>query len=620
MGPCAAIHRSGETPLDLRAATALLSALLCLGPAACAGPARSQRGVEELADEFLAAFLERFPETGTWYLLPGARHDQLTDNTLAAAAAWQEREDAWLAELDALGPPAEVGSRDWVTYGVLREALAGSVSYRVCRVELWSASSATGWHSSVPVLFEIQPVETPEERQQALDRLSRLAGFVDVEVENLRQGLAAGYSAPRRNVPAVIQESRGLVAEGSPLLSPAVRAGDPEFTARMREVFEREVVPAVERYARFLEESYLPRAREELAVRANPGGDACYPAAVRHFATVDPGAERIHALGLEQLAAIRAEMQQIVDEHFPGETLESLMVRLSADPRFTFRSREAVAEYAQGALARARARMPEAFGSLPRADVEIRPYPAYREGSGTGEYISSSEDGSRPGIYYIAVRDPEQRSIAGQESVLFHETYPGHHLQGAIALELGDRVHPLARYLGNSGFGEGWALYSERLADELGLYSGPLDRLGMLSDQAARAARLVVDSGIHVQGWPRERAVATLRSNTAWEPGDIEAEVDRYIAWPGQATAYMLGMLEIRRLRERAEAELGADFDLRAFHDRVLRTGGITLPMLDASIGAWIRERQSGPSPPVGPEATGAPGDRCREKKAPSRT
>jgi uncharacterized protein (DUF885 family) len=284
-------------------------------------------------------------------------------------------------------------------------------------------------------------------------------------------------------------------------------------------------------------------------------------------------------------------MQQLIDEHFPGESIERLMLRLHAEPQFTFRTREAVLAYAQDALARARAMLPEAFGRLPRADVEVRPYPAYREASGTGEYISSSEDATRPGIYFIAVRDPQQRSIAGLESVVYHETYPGHHLQGAIALELGDRVHPLARYLFNSGYAEGWALYSERLADELGLYRGPLDRLGMLSDQAARAARLVVDSGIHTQGWSRERAVDTLRSDTAWGAADIEAEVDRYIAWPGQATAYMLGMLEIRRLRELAEALLGEDFDLRGFHDRVLENGSVTLPMLNDSIEAWIRQR-----------------------------
>jgi uncharacterized protein (DUF885 family) len=451
------------------------------------------------------------------------------------------------------------------------------------------------------VLFEIQPVETPEQRQQAQDRLSRLAHYVDVEVENLRQGLDLGYSAPRGNVPAVIAESRALLAEGSPLLSPAERAGDPELRSRMQRVFALEVRPAVERYARFLEETYLPRAREAIAVRANPNGEACYPAAVRYFATVDPGAESIHALGLAQLARIRAEMQEILDAQFPGERFERVMDRLSSDPRFTFRSREA--------LIRALARMPDAFPALPRAGVEIRPYPSYREGSGTGEYVYSAEDGSRPGIYYIAVRDPEQRSIVGQQSVLYHETYPGHHLQLAIALELGDRVHPLARYLSNSGYAEGWGLYAERLADELGLYSGPLDRLGMLSGQAARAVRLVVDSGIHAQGWSRERAVETMRSNTAWERADVEAEIDRYIGWPGQANAYMLGMLEIRRLRERAEAELPGSFDLRAFHGRVLERGNLTLPMLGESVDAWIRERapaRSSAAESASPSTTGS--------------
>jgi uncharacterized protein (DUF885 family) len=281
-------------------------------------------------------------------------------------------------------------------------------------------------------------------------------------------------------------------------------------------------------------------------------------------------------------------MQEIIDTHFSGESIESLMTRLNTDPQFTFRTRQGVLDYSLAALGAARERMSDAFGRLPKADVEIKPYPKYREGSGTGEYHSSSEDGTRPGIYYIAVVNPEQSSIAGQLSVLYHETYPGHHLQGAIALELGDRVHPLARYLDNSGFGEGWALYSERLADELGLYAGPLDRIGMLSDQAARAARLVVDSGMHTMGWTRKQAVDYMLANTAWAPSDIESEIDRYIAWPGQANAYMLGMLEIRRLRDLAEASLGERFDLRAFHDRVLENGNLTLPMLEDSIEAWI--------------------------------
>jgi len=583
----------------------LAAALFCLGPTGChsnralpdAAPTTAQssspspRDIEAIADDYLSALLEYRPELGTIYSLPGARHDRLNDNSLEAMATWQAREDAWLAELDARGKPAEVGSRDWVTYGILHETLAGSAGIRVCRNELWAASSMTGWHRSVPSLFEIQPVDTPELQRQALQRLVVLPKYIDIEIANLRRGLESGYSAPRLTVVPAVSEVRALAGADSPLRSPGKRAGDAKFAAEVDALFKADIAPAVERFARFLETEYLPRAREDIGLGFNPDGAACYPALVRHYATVQPVASEIHRLGLEQVAGIRAEMQAIIDEHFAGATIEAFLRGLNDDPEFTFKTEDEVLQYSVTALARAKARMPDAFGRLPKADVEIRAYPAYRA-SGTGEYHSSSEDGTRPGIYYIAVVNPTQRSRAIQESVLHHETYPGHHLQGAIALELGDRVHPIARYLWNSGYGEGWALYSERLADELGLYSGPLDRMGLLSDQAARAARLVVDSGIHTQGWTRQQAVDFMLNNTAWPAVDIESEVNRYIAWPGQANSYMLGMLEIRRLRNLAEAELGDGFDLKAFHDRVLGYGSVTLPMLDASVRAWIGEQR----------------------------
>jgi uncharacterized protein (DUF885 family) len=581
------------------------AALLCLGLTGChsnrappdapltetRGITLAQRDVEAIADDYLSALLEYYPELGTRYSLRDARHDRLTDNSPEARAAWEAREDAWLAELSAQGMPVEVGSRDWVTYGILYEALASSVAIRVCQNELWAAGSATAWHTSVPGLFEIQPVDSPELQRQALQRLAALPKYIDIEIANLRRGLESGYSAPRLTVAPAVSEVRALAGADSPLLSPGVRAGDAAFAAEVQSLFETALAPAVERFARFLEVEYLPRARDEIALSFNPNGAACYPALVRYYATIEPAASEIHRLGLEQVAGIRAEMQAIIDEHFAGTTIEAFLRGLNDDPQYTFRTENEVLQYSVDALARAKARMPEVFGRLPKADVEIKAYPAYRA-SGTGEYHSSSEDGTRPGIYYLAVADPTHRSRAIQESVLHHETYPGHHLQGAIALELGDRVHPIARYLWNSGFGEGWALYSERLADELGLYSGPLDRMGLLSDQAARASRLVVDSGIHTQGWTRQQAVDYMLNNTAWPAVDIESEVNRYIAWPGQANSYTLGMLEIRRLRDLAEQELGAGFDLRAFHDRVLGYGSVTLPMLDASVRAWIDERR----------------------------
>jgi uncharacterized protein (DUF885 family) len=558
-------------------------------PVASEQPVPAQRSIETIADEVLAAWLIRYPSMATSYSIAGARHDRLFDNSLEALAEWQAREDAWLAELDAIGEPTDVGSRDWVTFGIIREQLASAQASRICRKELWETSTTTAWYTNMPFVFNLQPLESDDLKEQALARLAEVDRFIDTNVLNLRKGLEMGYSSPRLTVEAVPEEVRSLRNENSPFLALGVRAEDEVFEGKVRTIFEEEIVPAINRYADFIENEYLDNAREEIALSYNPNGAECYPTLVREFATIQPSADEIHRLGLAQMSKIRGEMQDILAANFEGEAVESFLRRINIDPEFTFRSEDEVLQYSVDSLDRARNRMPDVFGLLPRAGVEIKPYPAFAE-SGSGEYHSSSEDGTRPGIFYIAVRDPQHRSRATQQSTLFHETYPGHHLQGAIALELGDRVHPLVRYLWNSGYGEGWALYSERLAQEIGLYSGPLDLMGMLSDQAARAARLVIDSGIHTKHWTRQQAVDYMMNNTGWATVDIQNEINRYISWPGQANAYMLGMLEIRRLRNVAEAELGEQFDIRDFHDRILENGSMTLPMTEKAVLAWIEK------------------------------
>ena len=552
--------------------------------------------IEAVADDYLHEMLLRFPATGTYYSLPDARHDKLFDNSPDALLAWHAKEDAWLAALTAIGAPTDIGSRDWVTYGILFEELSGSIATRVCRSELWAASSITAWHTDLPVMFDLQPVGSAAARSAALQRLSRVADYIDTEASNLRAGLDFGFSAPRPTVAGVPAEIRALLDKDNPFLNVATRDDDAEFTKAVHEIFATQIAPAIERFASYIDNDYLPKAREELAVSANPRGEQCYSALVRAFTTISVAPEVIHETGLQQIANIRADMQAIIDEHFGGGEIEPFLRRLNVDPEFTFASEAEILQRARNTLAGIRPLMPELFAVLPKADVIIKPYPSYRE-SGTGEYWSSSEDGTRPGTMYIPTSHPEQRSRTGQQSFLYHETIPGHHLQGAIALELGDRVHPIARYLWNSGYGEGWALYAERLMDELGQYSTPLDRIGMLSDQGARAARLVIDTGLHTMGWTRQQAVDYMLANTAWPPIDVESEINRYIAWPGQANAYMLGMLEIMKLRALAEEAFGDDFDEREFHARVLENGSVTLPMLQEAVLAWIQKYLDGKAP-----------------------
>ena len=571
----------------------LVAGALTLALTACTETTSSPSAIEQLADEYLDAMMEEDALMGTYYAIEGASHDRLPDNSLAGLATWQEKEDAWLSALEGISVPTEIGSRDWVTYGLLKEQLESAVGTRLCRDELWAASTTTSWHTWIPFVFGIQPLETPELRAQALTRFAAMPTYIDNEIDNLREGLRLGYSAPRVTVEAVPAQVRSLIGPDSIFLDPALRSDDAAFSEAAEEIYNDEIVPALNRFADFIENEYLTKARETLAVSGNPNGEACYPALVRSFVTVGVPAEEIHAVGLEQVAKIREEIQVTLDEHFGGGDVSEFLRRVNEDPAFTFETEEAVLQYSTDALDAVKAAMPQAFGMLPKADVLVKPYPEFAE-SGSGEYHSSSEDGTRPGIFYIAVTDPAGRSISNQLATLHHETFPGHHLQGAIALELGDQQHPLARYLWNSGYGEGWALYSERLADELGLYPTPLDRIGLYSDQIARASRLVMDSGLHTLGWTRQQTVDYMMANSGWAPVDIQNEIDRYISWPAQATSYMLGMIEIRRLRSLAEETLGDNFDLRGFHDRVVGMGSITLPMLEESIEVWVAEEQAG--------------------------
>ena len=265
-----------------------------------------------------------------------------------------------------------------------------------------------------------------------------------------------------------------------------------------------------------------------------------------------------------------------------------LLERLRRDTAFTFRTRDEMLDHARAAFDRARAVMPRWFGRLPRAPLVVEPYPALRERHSVGEWNPPAEDGSRPGIYYLSTYDPLRKSRADLEPLTFHETIPGHHLQGTIALERGDSIPAIGRYFWSAGMGEGWAEYAEQLADEMGLYSSDTARFGLLADLTLSASLLVVDTGIHWLGWTRTQAIDYIREHTHVPLQRAEVSVDRYPVWPAQGVPYAMGRLEIVRLRAVAKQRLRDRFDIRAFHDRVLENGAVPLPMLRVAIQRWI--------------------------------
>ena len=581
----------------MRSATILL---VCL--AACGGaPSPAQPGpgvprgpggeVNRLADEYVAAFFERSPETATRRGIPGTDDGQVTDNSLQALGRWHAREDAWLARVRAIDASRLEGSPEWVTYGILRELLEGSVASRVCRQELWPLSSTLpGWQASYPILAELQPVGSDTLRQQAVRRARGLGRYLDTEMSNLREGVRQGYTAPRATVEAVVRQLDGLLgtaADSSPFLSPAKRDSSPAFTAELASVVQRELYPAIRRYREYLAGEYLATARPQPGVQAIPRGAECYRAEIRRLTTLAIPPEEVFASGEREMELVRREMQALAERSFGTSDLSALLRHLRNDSALAYRSREEVVQTSSAAIERARLASPAWFGLLPRAGLEIRQHPEFRQREGAAaQYSASTEDGTRPGVFWISTYRPETIPRAYGEATAFHEGIPGHHLQVAIAQER-TGAHPISRYFGFSGFSEGWALYSESLADEMGLYSSDVARMGFLTNRAWRAARLVIDAGIHSRGWTREQAVEYLGRTTTLSPIQLQGEVDRYISWPGQATSYLLGDLEIRRIRAEAKRRLGARFDIREFHDRVLGNGGVTLPMLRRQVGRW---------------------------------
>jgi uncharacterized protein (DUF885 family) len=582
-----------------RPALSALSALTLVVTIACSGeggagsdPAALAARVDSLADAVYQARYDINPEDGTADGLLHAEHGRIKDNTPEGVRRAEARLDSLHAVALTIDPAPLAGRPQWVTYGVLREQLESGRAQRVCRFELWGvASYVNGWQASYTSLARLQPVGTDTLRALALARLHGLVGYLDNEFVNLREGLRLGFSSPKvivRNVIGQLDDLLATPVTRSPFYSPGERDSTPAFRTALAKSIESELHPAIRRYRDFLAQEYLPKARGALGVSANPDGAACYRATLRGFATLDVDPDSVFATGLVQMERIREEMRVIAARSFGAESLATLLPRLRTDARYTFATSQEIIDSSEALMVRAKAAMGQWFGRVPKADVQIEPYPEFRQKQGApGEYQPAPEDGSRSAIFLINPSEPRGQSRADAENTAVHESIPGHHLQVAIAREQTD-LHKLSRHSFNSGFGEGWALYSERLADEMGLYSSDLARMGMLGSEAFRAARMVIDAGVHTKGWSREQSLEYLLSHTVVSRRMAEGEINRYISWPGQAPSYMIGRLTIMGLREQARAALGQAFDIRTFHDQVLEDGTVPLALLEAKLERWI--------------------------------
>ena len=566
--------------------------------AACSGgvtgpdPAKVANDVNTVAATYLRGYLDAFPEQALAMGAQDPHPSQLGDHSLPAIGRWEQRENELLSQLKAIDISAIADRPEAITHKFMQQQLEGSIGHRLCRMELWNVSPTwTGWQAAMPVLMGMETAERPDHQQNVYARWSQLPKWIDDEIANLKEGVRLGFTAPAGNVQSVLEQVEGMLkaplADAPSVLMAKGNAND--FRKRLEALERDEIRPAITRYRDFLKTTYQPAARQAIGVSANPNGTKCYAAAVKYHATVDMTAQQIHDLGKAEIAKLQTEMREIGKRSFNVEDPQALLTLVKTDAKYRFKSREELIKVAQDAVDRSKAAVRDWFGSIPGAPVIVEPYPSFVEKTAPGGQYVSPTAGGAPGKYLINAYKATEQSRAGVESTAFHEAYPGHHMQSALALEQ-ENLHPVQRYFFLSGFGEGWGLYAERLSDEMGLFSSDVDRLGLLSNESLRAARLVVDSGMHALGWTRQQAIDYVLAHTTETKDRATAEIDRYIAVPGQATAYMIGNLEIRRLREDAKKRLGDRFDIKIFHDVVLEDGAIPLWVLKEKIERFISD------------------------------
>lgn len=591
--------RAGLRALSLAAAAAVASpALAQNAPAASpssASAASAQAQVRQIADEYLAAVLARFPGTAET-LGPAPAPDRWNDNTVAARAAWDREQDTYLARLRTVNADALFGQPEWLIHGMLRESLEGDAAARVCRFELWSVDQIFGWHIGVGNEAATSRAETPDERARTLARWRDLPRFARVEIQNLRTGLDAGYTAPRENVLRVIDQVQGLLpdsVEASPFWALTTRSTDPEYVRQAGALVRDAVYPAMREYLRFLREDYLPRARTDVGLWSLPNGEACYRGVIRRATSLDVAPQELARMARAARMELEAELLPIATA-VTGETdLGTARERMRSDPAYFFASREAKLEAARAQTDTLRTLMPRAFSRVPEVPMVVEPGPAYQERSRPGAwYDPAAMDGSRPATFWINLGHAERSSRMDLGTSTSHEGWPGHHLQVAWTQER-EVPHPVMRLLSTSAFIEGWGMYAERVADEVGAFGDPLMRAGIYAHLADALVALEIDPGIHVGRWTREQAVDSMMSISRRPRAQAEVYADRHAATPGQLITYMTGYLEIVRLREQARRELGGRFDIRAFHDVVLGDGAVTLPMLRAKVERWIAETKA---------------------------
>ncbi len=577
----------------------LVLAIMGAGPGRAHSAPRSTL-LAQICDEYWEGTLKSSPTTAT--SIGDRRYDAMLEDISPTGLDLERRRlEGVLAQIRTV-PEAELPPADRLTRSALIAELENGLAGLACHSEDWVVDPLGGPQVSFMNLPDITAFQTPKHATDYVLRCRAIGPYVDQHRANLMSGLAAGRVAGRDQVRKVLEALDALLAlppdqwalcrplkeQHADWLAAASATFRTDLTAAVRD----ETRPAFARYRDFLRDQVMPAARpqDKAGLLFLPDGPDCYRKQIRIQTSLDLSPEALHELGLAQVAKFRSDLSELGRRALGTGDIATIQKTLRADTAMHFRTAAEVEGKAAEALSRATAAMPKWFGILPRTRCEVKVMGMHEAPNSTiAYYRQPATDGSRPGYYMINTYKPETRPRYEAEALAFHEAIPGHHLQIAIAQEL-TGVPEFRKHQGTTAFVEGWALYTERLADEMGLYSGDIDRIGMLSYDAWRSCRLVVDTGLHAMGWSRQQAIDYMLANSILAENNIVNEVDRYLTWPGQALAYKVGQLEILKLRDEGKRRLGARFDIKGFHDAVLRNGAVALPVLREQVEAYYAQ------------------------------
>ena len=583
----------------LRSLALAVVALAAMQPVARAADDSNAR-LEALFQSEWERGLRENPLSAT-YLGDHRYDDRWPDLSPAALAKSNAADRAVLGKLDGFDA-ASLTEANRLNRDLFRRVYQNSVDAYDWGLQYMQINQRGGVQTASEIA-ELIDFRTAKDYENWIARMNGIGAFVDQNIALLAEGAKRGIVQPRvimQRIPDQIAKQVVAEPEQSPFWKPFETMPDDmpaaeqeRLRAAGRKAITGTVVPAYQRLQAFFNDTYLPATQANVGIWALPDGDPWYQKRIAWFTTTNLTADQIHEIGLKEVARIRGEMQKVIEQVGFKGTFQEFLQYLRTDPKFHYTDPKQLLAAYQAMAKRIDPMLPLYFGRLPRLPYGVRPIPEqFAPDTTTAYYQGGAMDGTRAGYYYVNLYKPETRPTYEIPVLTIHEAVPGHHLQISLAQELGD-VPMFRRDFEATAFVEGWALYSESLGQERGFYDDPYDKFGQLTYEMWRAVRLVVDTGMHHKHWSREQAIQFFKDNAAKSEQDIVNEIDRYIAWPGQALAYKIGELKIKELRARATAELGPAFDIRAFHDVVLGSGAIPLDVLERNVDAWIAGRKA---------------------------